>query len=78
MHERPEGDESNERILGKELDSLRERGAQESDLLLDDACVDDEEENGRYGGRGSGRGVGVILDGGVLREKLGREGFVGY
>lgn len=75
MNERAERDESDERLLGEKLDGLRECGAEEADLLLDDAGVDDEEEDGRRGG--GGVGGGVVLDGGVLREKLGRKGVVG-
>jgi len=80
MNKRSKRNESNERVLGQKLNRLRERGAQEPDLLFDDARVDDKEENRGYGGviiSGAHGGVGVVLDGGVLREELGGEGVVG-
>lgn len=75
MDEGPEGDESDKGILRQELDGLGDGGPQEADLLLNDARVDDEEEDGGHV-RG-GVGGGIVLDGSVVGEELGGEVVVG-
>lgn len=76
----PEGDQTEEGVVGQEINGLRQGGLEEADLFLDDTGVDDEHENRRRrrrrGGVGGGGGL-VVLDGGVLGEELGGEVFVG-
>lgn len=73
MNKSPEGDESDEGVVRKKIKGLGEGGLEKSHLLLDDTSVDDEDEN-----RGRRREcVVVVLDGGVVREELGGEIFVG-
>lgn len=75
VHEGPEGDQPDERVLREELDGPQQRGLEEPQLLLDQARVDDEHEHG--GHRGGAVVGGGVLDRGVLGEELGGEVVVG-
>ncbi|KAF2312542.1 hypothetical protein GH714_035014 [Hevea brasiliensis] len=70
MDQGPKSDEANEGIFREEADGLGQGGLEKGHLLLDDTSVDHEHEyrRGRTFLSGS-----LVLDGGVLREELGRE-----
>lgn len=65
--QRIEGDESDDGGVGDEIEGLGERRSEEIEFVGEEASVNDEEEDGR---RGRGEGVGEILDGCGVREKL--------
>jgi len=75
VHLRAEGDEAHECVLRQERDGLPHGHLNVLQLLLDDAGVDDEEKYGRRGRAAHPRDAGSaddVLDGGALREELGR------
>lgn len=73
MDESAEGNQSDERMIGEEIDRLRNRGLEEGHLLLNYASIEDEHENRRLRRRRGVGGLVLVLDGCVLREELGRK-----